>query len=179
MSEVIYVEALADARTAKAPYPTFKVFLAGGITGVSDWQSEVVAKMELLVGCAGELCPNILLMNPRRANFPMNDPNAAPEQIKWEHAHLRQADAISFWFAPETVQPIALFEYGYWLGQNNPLIVGCDPAYPRRQDVIIQTGCEWPNLVIHDSLDGICNGIIHAALKEWAGEMKVRTRKFK
>ena len=36
MAGVIYVEALADVRTVRCPYPTFKVFLAGGITGCQD-----------------------------------------------------------------------------------------------------------------------------------------------
>ena len=172
MSEVIYVEAQEDVRTARRPYPTFKVFLAGGITGCQDWQAEVVARLKLLVGYGKDICPNILLMNPRRANFPIHDPNAAPEQIKWEYSHLRQADAISFWFAPETVQPIVLFEYGYWLGEHKPLIVGCDPAYPRRQDVLIQTGLARPGLAIYSSLEDVCSGIIYEAIKLYGGEVK-------
>lgn len=54
------------------------VFLAGGITGCPDWQAAVVR----MVGDA-----NVVLLNPRRENFPMDDPKASLDQILWEHDH--------------------------------------------------------------------------------------------
>lgn len=102
-------------------------------------------------------------MNPRRANFPIDDPKAAFEQIQWEFNHLRQADLISFWFSSGAIQPIALFEYGYWLGGNKPFVVGCDPTYPRLQDVLIQTQLKDPNIRIHNNLDSLCASIIQEA----------------
>lgn len=160
---VFYLEAPVNIEDANIPEGTFKVFLAGGITGCPDWQSEVVAKMKLLAGYAGDSISDILLMNPRRANFPIDDPKAAFEQIQWEFNHLRQADLISFWFSSGAIQPIALFEYGYWLGGNKPFVVGCDPTYPRLQDVLIQTQLKDANIRIHNNLDSLCASIIQEA----------------
>lgn len=169
MSNVRYLEAPENFVSKNTdPLFLFKVFLAGGITGVPDWQSEVVAKVRLIAGYSKPFMntpapSDILLMNPRRANFPMDDPKAARQQIEWEFHHLRTADVLSFWFAAEAIQPITLFEYGYWLGQNKPLIVGCDPNYPRRQDVLIQTGLARPGLPIYSNLDSICSEIVYKA----------------
>jgi len=160
---VFYVEALKDARNVTTFRPTFKVFLAGGITGCPNWQAEVVAQMRLIGGFGEDSLPDILLMNPRRVNFPIHDPRAAQAQIKWEYDHLRQADAISFWFAPETIQPIVLFEYGYWLGQGTPLIVGVDPKYQRREDVLVQTKLTGRVPRVVDTLEDLCNGIVEQA----------------
>jgi hypothetical protein len=124
------------------------VFLAGGIVGCRDWQADVCAALQGETG---------VLLNPRRPQFPIDDPNAAPEQIEWEFNALRAASAISFWFAPETVQPIVMFEYGYWLSQNKPLIVGCHEQYPRRLDVEHQTRLVRPDIEIIYSL----NELIH------------------
>jgi hypothetical protein len=106
------------------------LFLAGGITGCPGWQKELVESLEN---------ENIVLMNPRRADFPIHDPKASFKQIHWEHDHLRKADGISFWFPKEALCPIALYELGAWSMSNKPIFVGVDPDYQRRQDVEIQT----------------------------------------
>ena len=49
------------------------LFLGGGITNCPDWQKELI---ELLKDT-----PDLVMFNPRRANFPIHDPNAAEEQI--------------------------------------------------------------------------------------------------
>ena len=76
-----------------------KCFLAGGITNCPDWQHDVV---EVLRGFEakhlGEL-DDLVLFNPRRENFPINDPNAALEQITWEFKWLQQMDIFSMWFS--------------------------------------------------------------------------------
>jgi hypothetical protein len=77
-----YIEAPNKIETADK-----KLFLAGAITGAPDWQKEVVAKLNTL---------NIAVYNPRRANFPIDDPKAAVAQISWEHEYLNKADIISF-----------------------------------------------------------------------------------
>ena len=71
-SAMKYIEA-PDLTIDVVNMPT--VFLAGGITGCSDWQQEMV---ELLADT------EYLLANPRRKNFPIGNPEAAEEQIKWE-----------------------------------------------------------------------------------------------
>lgn len=111
--------------------PGKSVFLAGGITGCSDWQS--IAARYLLDR-------EISVFNPRRANFDVTDAKAAIAQVEWEFKALRQADVILFWF-PEslTTQPIALFELGFWSGVGRgTIVVGSAPGYPRTFDVIKQ-----------------------------------------
>jgi len=122
------------------------VFLAGGIVGCPNWQDDAV-----------ELWGNVpaILLNPRHRDFPINDPDAAEAQIKWEHDHLAGADAVLFWFAKETIQPIVLFELGRWSGRKRPIFVGCHPEYPRRQDVVIQLKLECPFVAVVDSLEDV------------------------
>jgi len=125
--------------------PVSSVFLAGGITGCPDWQQEMCGKLDDS-GFGGRV------YNPRRADFPIHDPNAALAQITWEYYALEQSDAISFWFAKETIQPIVLFELGRWSGKNKPIFVGVHPEYPRRQDVEIQMKLARPEVLIVQTL---------------------------
>ena len=128
-----YVEAL-DEYVFPPSYDNKSLFLAGGITGCPDWQAEMVEKLS---------DTDLTLLNPRRKDFPVDDPNAAKEQITWEWHHLDKAKAISFWFAKETVQPITLLELGKWLSHGlKKLFIGIHPEYSRRQDVEIQTKLE-------------------------------------
>lgn len=105
------------------------LFLAGGISGCSDWQASVAEAF-------ASLCPDLVLLNPRRKNFNVSDDSESVKQIHWEFEHLRKASAILFWFPHETLCPITLFELGQWsvlagvLGKR--LFVGCDPKYLRR-----------------------------------------------
>lgn len=156
-----YVEAYADhegyfyRKSAKE----VAIFLAGGITGCADWQARAYELLEYAV--RGEKWrDNIVLINPRRKSFDVKDIAMTVRQIEWEHAHLRSADAIFFWFPPETPCPITLFEYGKWLVSKKPLFVGCHPQYPRLQDVYIQTRLERPVLLVHADL----TKVIEAAL---------------
>lgn len=126
------------------------VFLAGGITGTADWQREFC---QLLADVDG------VLLNPRRALYPHDDPVAVYEQIAWEHAHLRKASIVAFWFPSHVVQPIALYELGAWSMTRIPLVVGADHDYPRRTDVIIQTGLVRPHVPIHATLADVAAGV--------------------
>lgn len=122
-------------------YYTGKVslFLAGGITSCPNWQKEMVELLKDL---------DIVIYNPRRENFPIEDPNAAYEQIKWEFETLDRVDMILFWFSRGSLNPIVLFEYGKWLmnlrseDDYKPLFIGIDPEYERKRDVFIQTQLE-------------------------------------
>lgn len=135
-----YIEA-PELDTFTTLEPT--LFLAGGITGCPDWQQEVVT---LLADTP------LVLFNPRRENFPMHDPSAANAQITWEHAYLRRAEAILFWFPSETLCPITLYELGAWSMTTKPLFVGVHPDYQRRHDVEIQTRLVRPDVGIVYSL---------------------------
>lgn len=156
---MIYVEA-PDSIPIATPGPI--IFAAGGITDCPDWQQEF---RKLLSDAPG------VLLNPRRAVFPMDMPDEAKRQIQWEWNGLRIADVIAFWFAAETVQPIVLFELGSALerwytapGKPRSLIIGAHRGYPRRVDVEIQTRLIFPNLHISSSLEHVADRVRSYAL---------------
>jgi hypothetical protein len=122
------------------------LFLAGGITGCPDWQSWMVERLAR---------DRLVLLNPRRPDFPIHDPSAAPAQIAWEHRHLRLATGILFWFCAETLNPIVLYELGAWSMMDKPLFVGVHPAYARRQDVELQTRLVRRDIQIVYSLEAL------------------------
>lgn len=134
------------------PFKFGSVFLAGGITGCPDWQSDIVKMLE---------SEDITIVNPRRKEFPINDPKAASQQIYWEYLMLRQVDLISFWFPKETLCPIALYELGAWSMTNKPIIIGVDPEYQRIDDIEIQTILVRPNIEMVHSLDNLSYQIIN------------------
>ncbi len=121
-------------------YPS--VFLGGGITNCPDWQKEITALLQ---------DEEITILNPRRENFPLDDPEAAKEQIEWEFHALGAADVFSMWFSGEdSVQPICMYELGRHLalrdGDLETVVIGVDPDYKRAQDVYIQVGLVDENL---------------------------------
>lgn len=124
------------------------VFLAGGIQNTPDWQLE-------MRGLLADT--NLVLFNPRRKNFPIDDPDAAQEQIEWEYRHLRIADEILFWFPCETLCPIVLFELGAWSMRLNRdrkrIYVGVHPDYSRRRDIEIQMKLVRPEVEVVYSLE--------------------------
>jgi hypothetical protein len=127
-----YIEALQTYNGRET-----SLFLAGGITGCPDWQKDLVIRLQ---------DEPLVILNPRRASFPMEDTSAASAQIEWEYAHLRMATAIAFWFPYETLCPIALYELGAWSMTGKKLFVGVHPEYQRRQDVQIQTALVRPDI---------------------------------
>jgi len=182
MTKYNYIEA---PKFPSVPAWHKSLFMAGGITGCPDWQQE----FRSLLHAQGE-CKNLTLLNPRRENFPIDDPNAADEQIKWEFDAMVLSDAISFWFCEDTIQPIVLFELGRWSTPCHPILfadppthqhipgepsvvkiknqpkrifVGVDRNYARRQDVEVQLGLIRPDLEIVYNLDLLADQVI-----EWA-----------
>lgn len=130
-----YIEALTEFAGAES-----SLFLAGGISGTFDWQADVVSRLADLP---------LVLLNPRRKNFPINDPTAAPAQIEWEFRHLRRATAVLFWFPCETLCPIALYELGgRALVREQALFVGTHPDYQRRLDVEVQLKLARPEVAV-------------------------------
>lgn len=132
---MIYIEAIEDISkyTKEAPLQKPSLFLAGGITGCPNWQTQIV---ELLKE------QDIYIFNPRRKDFPINDPNASLAQIKWEYDALKRADMILYWFPKETLCPIVLYELGFWVTSDKPIFIGMDKEYQRKQDVEIQVGLQ-------------------------------------
>ncbi len=142
-----YIEAIAPVTMRLTET---QVFMAGGITNCWDWQ-QVMRK--LLKDT------ELTLINPRRKDFPIGDPDAAQEQISWEFSALRLCDAILFWFPRETLCPIVLYELGAWTMQEKPIFIGCHPEYERIQDVIIQTELARPGLVVATTLNDLAQQV--------------------
>jgi len=115
------------------------VFLAGGITNCPDWQSIMVQRLSDI---------DVLIYNPRRKNFSIDDPSATELQIFWEHTYLKKAKCILFWFPFESLCPIVLFELGFWLNSDKKIFVGTHADYKRRVDVEVQTMLARPDVEI-------------------------------
>lgn len=141
-----------EAPTEYEPIPnTPSIFLAGGITNCSDWQKELVSYLET---------EKVVLINPRRKDFDVSNPNMEREQIEWEHRHLNKVDIISFWFPPETLCPITLFELADAVAmsqtkENLKIFVGCHPDYKRIRDVKIQLGLRDSSIHVVESLKAL------------------------
>jgi hypothetical protein len=129
--------------------PRADVFLAGGILGADDWQPRAVAMLN------GQ---DVIAYNPRRIEPFTRDMHEF--QVRWEHDALRNADSILFWFPPETLCPITLFELGVWSNTNKPIYVGTHPDYDRRADVIIQLGLSRPDVIVRDNLEDVVKDFI-------------------
>jgi len=129
------------------------VFLAGGITGTSPWQPLLVAMLAATPWT---------VINPRREDFPADDPDASRVQIAWEYEHLGAASLIAFWFPAETLCPITLYELGAATKRDCPILVGTDPQYARRFDVVTQLKLCRPDIVAVDSLEALAKQIAEA-----------------
>lgn len=136
---MVYIECPQKVDTLK-----YKVFLAGGASNCRQWQTEVISKLYNL---------DIALLNPRRKNFDVTDKDMETEQIYWEHNAFKKAHLMVFYFCHETVCPITLFELGKQVMVNKPIIIGMDENYSRKNDVIIQTKLERPEVPIVTGLD--------------------------
>ena len=156
---MIYVEAPAPLPTEGNRWVEHPiVFLGGGICKSPQWQLEVVRALDSM-----EL-PEFILANPRRENFPIDNPKAAHEQISWEYHALNRATIFSMWFSGgESERPICMYELGRHLVRfvelPRPEIIclGVEPGYRREQDVRIQTELvlqEYPYLEASINISG-------------------------
>ncbi|MDT8916250.1 nucleoside 2-deoxyribosyltransferase domain-containing protein [Amycolatopsis sp. PS_44_ISF1] len=143
--------------------PRPAVFLAGGITGCPDWQSDAAEQLH-------DADPRLVVLNPRRADFPIDDPAQGPVQVAWEQHHLHLPGTVTlFWFPAcdpaVTTAPIALFELGQALGERRPVVIGADPGYPRHTDVQLLTALCRSGTEVHTTL----SATVTAALDPTAG----------
>lgn len=154
-------------------------FLAGGITGCKDWQSEVIKKLESFDKISNGQLDKLVVFNPRRDVFP-DDPAAAQQQIEWEFRWLQHMDIFSMFFTDgESDQPICMYELGrniYRMMIRFPddyaerIIISCDKNYKRAFDVKIQTKLAFsenkngftPNLIAHADVSVHAMEIIRA-----------------
>lgn len=130
----------------------YKLFLAGGITNCPDWQSKMIDKLKDN--------DDLIIYNPRRKNFPIDDPNASEEQITWEYNKLVESNFILFWFSKGSLNPIVLYELGmHGNSGDKKIFIGIDPEYERKEDVEIQTELARPDIEIVYSLDDLAKQI--------------------
>lgn len=127
------------------------IFIAGGISGCPDWQKEMVERFKGV--------ENLVLLNPRRADFNMDNPGMTVEQIKWEYDHLNTSDAVIFWFPFHTLCPITLFELGVASALDQVIFVGCHPAYKRLLDVREQLALSRPDVTVHSDFNSIVTDV--------------------
>lgn len=123
------------------------IFLAGGITGTKyDWQQELVDRLS---------DTNLVILNPRRNDFPKEDPYATTEQIKWEYDHLKKADCVSFWFPAEAPCMTSLFELGAWSKAGKPLFVGVEPGYIKEGSIRKQLALVRPEVPVVSNMEDL------------------------
>lgn len=130
------------------PTSGLTVFLAGGISNCSDWQA-------LLASMVADRWNDVTLIDPRRSDFDASNPAMTDSQIEWEYRHLCMSDIVLFWFPPETLCPITLYELGVHSTRYVPIVVGCHPDYARRIDVIKQLSLSRPAVNVQDTLMGL------------------------
>lgn len=154
---IIYLEAPTTLHSYTHIDPARTVFLAGSITGASDWQ----------LYAASVLLKHFSVFNPRRADFNVSDSAVEREQIAWEYRHLDIAGITLFYFAPDTLAPITLLEYGKQLVKSHyapwrKTYVHIHPEYKRKTDVVIQTELANPRALarFYSNLDDMYNAII-------------------
>lgn len=125
-------------------YDDVSIFLAGGITGCRPWQNWAIA------GLSDRLPEDkYVLFNPRRKAFPIDDPSAAGEQIRWEFRHLNLMNYFFIYFdgPTESDQPICFYELGRYVDRlstkyghkiNEHCTICVNSAFHRKEDVIQQ-----------------------------------------
>lgn len=134
-----------DESISKSP---LKLFLAGGITNCENWQSEILKKF-VEDSEKFEYLHNVIVYNPRRQNFPMDNQEESEKQIIWEYNKLKESDIIAFWFSKGSINPISLYELGKWGNSTDKnTIIGIDIEYERKKDVEIQTKLARPDINI-------------------------------
>lgn len=118
------------------------VFLAGGITGCRNWQSDVIEELEAIDESGLISLKNLIVFNPRRDHFDVEDKNESITQIKWEHERLKRCDICSFFFDnSESLQPITLYELGKYCYVKSSLVTVIK-GYKRELDVKVQMALE-------------------------------------
>ena len=136
----------------------FSVFLAGSISDPANWQARLSNQL------AGA---HVIILNPRRREFPVGNRAVERRQIEWERRHLARASLVVFWFTPPTLCPIALLELGACCEAGKPIVVGIDPMYGLKFDVSVHLSLRRPDVKVLDNLDDLARAILtHSALVE-------------
>ena len=121
-----------------------KIFLAGGITNCRNWQQEVIKGIQNKYIDTEDM----IIINPRRENFPIGDKSESVRQIDWEFRMLERCDIFTMYFCSgESDQPICMYELGrniirmqtrFPSNWEQRIVVSSEYKYKRKTDVNIQ-----------------------------------------
>lgn len=134
------------------------LFLAGGISQCEDWQSEVIKTLQTIESTTMPALKNLVIFNPRRSTFDINNKNETVKQIHWEFDRLEHVDLFTMFFANSpSPQPICFYELGrniVRMQQRFPdefdtrIFIGVQDGFSRKDDVLIQSDLASPRSLI-------------------------------
>ena len=108
------------------------IFLAGTIDNGNsfNWQETIIEALKDV---------DIKIYNPRRLDWDSTWENVESnpqfnQQVSWEMTCLEKSDLILMYFAPNSISPISLLEFGLFY---NKMIVCCPDGFWRRGNVDI------------------------------------------
>lgn len=140
-------------------YGKITVFLAGGISDCWNWQEAVINKLKEMEENGYDM-RSLVLFNPRRPSFDVDNPEDTKEQINWEYCWLGCCDIFSMYFCnSESVQPICMYELGRnllkksndWEDDDScycsSVLISIEKGYKRTDDVLIQTELATSGLI--------------------------------
>lgn len=142
-----------------AAYGVISVFLAGGISGCWNWQEAVINKLKEMEENGHDM-RSLVLFNPRRPSFDVDNPGDTKAQINWEYYWLDCCDIFSMYFCnSESVQPICMYELGRnllkksndWENDDScycsSVLISIEKGYKRTDDVLTQTELATSGLI--------------------------------
>lgn len=118
------------------------VFLGGGAGG-RDWR-------RTLIGLISDT--TWVLLDPLTPPDFGDDGDALRRRTEWEFEHLGRATVKLFWFPADTPCMLSLFELGAWAKEDVPLVLGIEPGYQKRDELLLQMQLERPQLAIASTL---------------------------
>lgn len=147
----------------KAKDSSIKIFLAGTIDcdqGSVDWQHKICDKIQNI----NDNKYSITIYNPRREEFPDNGSKEVRRQIRWEHAHMDDADYIIMNILEDSKSPITLMELGMY-AESKKLIVFCKPKFYRYDNVKLV--CQKYKIPLYNTnnINDICKIILNLKKK--------------
>jgi len=166
------------------PERKLRIFLAGGITGCRDWQKECIEQLDKILYNNDE--HNVLIYNPRRDKWDMNDPSAGRRQIDWEFQNLERMDIFSMYFCTSdmSVGPICFYELGRYICRmqmrfpnswQKRIVISTDHGYSRTEDVYWQSRLAGDGIRINNEVSPLA----HAdAIAEAIRDLQYKTENF-
>lgn len=122
------------------------LFLAGGIPRQQNWQWEIVQFL------ADRELP-VTVFDPRREDYDKLSLLSIGSQISWETEKQREADLIAFWFCAGTDCPVTFYELAVALERGALVVVGVDPEYKYKKEVIQRVNFARPWVVVHEGFE--------------------------